>query len=288
MWAWLIGGWIVVAGVLAVLHHRLRRTAPGLPAEVEEFLVRLEMELTSRHPDIAYLGLLPGQFTALLRVRGQETMVALHEPWRHAQAFPDAFGAMVDRLVKDIEDIGLDRVGDHDFATVATWILPQIRGREWVEAQGTFGDSGLVHRLLTPELAVVYVIDDPQSMVFVCRAHLQNWRKSESDLHSLALTNLRRLGDLGAQPIGAEPVHLHTGDGYDAARLLLLEDQRDSLLVAIPDRDTLWVAQEEGQDLAALMAATSQQASRSSHPISGELYRLQTGQLQRVSAGSPR
>jgi uncharacterized protein YtpQ (UPF0354 family) len=282
MWVWVTAGWFAIAAGLAWLHHRLHRAAGDLPEEVEAFLVQFENRLTALFPEIQYLGLLPGQFTALLRVRGQDTPVAMHEPFRRAQAFPHAFDAMVEHLVADVEELGLDRVTDHDFAGVATWIMPQLRSREWLTQQGQFGDSGLVHRLLNQELAVVYVIDDPHSMVFVCRAHLRRWHKTEADLHNLAVANLQRLGDAGLQKAGQEPLLLRTGDGYDAARLLLLDSNVEGLLVAVPERDTLWVAPESGQDLATLMATTEELTRKSPHPISGSLYRVNHGQFETV------
>src|SRR5262245_26846420 len=193
MWVWLAVGWCGVSVALALLHHRLRRGQPSLPPEVEQFLLQFETAL-ARHPNVEYLGLLPGQFACLLRVRGQETPVSLHEVFRHSQAFPGAFDEGVARLLAEIDEIGLDRVGDHEFGGVATVLLPQVRSMQWVEQQGRFGDSALVYRKLSEDLATVYVIDDPHTMVFVCRAHLQQWRRSVEDVHQLALANLQRRG----------------------------------------------------------------------------------------------
>lgn len=284
MWEWILGGWIGLSVLLAWMHHRARRGQSRLPSEVEEFLLRLETTLARRRPEVEYLGLLPGQFTALMRVQGQETPVSLQGPWRHAQAFPDAFDSMVDRLVQDVGEVGLDRIDDHDFTSVATWILPQVKGKDWLQQQGCFGDAGLVHRALSDDLAVVYVIDDPHTMVFVCRAHLQRWQKSEEDVHHLALGNLQRLsrGHIGRGDVVTGPLLLRSGDGYDAARVLLLDEQDDGLLVAIPDRDVLWVGMEEGQDLPGLMAATQDLAAAAVHPVSAQLYRARKGQLEPV------
>jgi len=283
MWAWVLFGWIGLAMLLAVLHHRLQHLQPRLPAEVGEFLIRFETTLAQRHPEVGFLGLLRGHFAVLLRVRGQETPVSLQDAFRHCQAFPAAFEAMVDRLVHEIEEVGLDRVDDHPFAAVATAILPQIRSRQWLEEQDRFGESGFIHQLLTRDLAVVYVIDDARSMVFICRAHLRRWHKTEADIHGLALANLQRLGTVGLDHIDREPLLLRTGDGYDAARVLLLDQGSDGLLVAMPDRDVLWVAQEQGQNLDTLMAATERIVATAAHPVSAEVYRLRGGRLHPVS-----
>lgn len=284
MWPWIVAGWVGLSLLLVWLHHRLRRAQPALPPEVEQFLLRLETALARRQPQVQYLGLLPGQFTALLRVRGQDTPVSLQAAWRHAQAFPDAFDKMVERLVADIEQVGLDRVADHEFADVATCILPQVKGKDWLQQQGCFGDAGLVHRSLNDDLAIVYVIDDPHSMVYLCRAHLQRWHKTEADLHHLATGNLQRLSQrgIGRADVAHGPLLLHSGDGYDAARVLLLDPHDDGLLVAMPDRDVLWVAVEGGQDLPQLMATTQQLAAKAEHPVSAQLYRTSNGRLEPV------
>jgi uncharacterized protein YtpQ (UPF0354 family) len=254
-----------------------------VPPDVEEFLVCLENRLAALYPAVLWLGLLPGRFAGLLRVHNQETPVELGEAFRRFRAFPSDFDATVHRLVGEIEQCGLDRMHDHDFATIATCILPQVRSREWLEAQGRFGDEGLAHRQLNEDLAVVYVVDQSDSMVFVCHAHLRQWRKSEADVFNLAVANLHRLGGAEIENVGelSEPMILQTGDGYDAARVLLLQEN-EGLLVAIPDRDVLWLGQERGQDLGTLMASTQDLNRRAAHPVSPSVYRVRSGRLEPV------
>lgn len=278
MWLWVALGWSLAAFAAAMVHRRWQRLAAPPSPEVAAFMVRFENELASAHPEVGFLGMLPDRFACLLRIDGQDTVVSMHELFRHAEVRPDGFTRCVASLIEDIREVGLDRVGDIDFAAAAPLLLPQIRSRSWLDRQGTFGDSGLVHTHLAADLVTVYVIDDASNMVFVCREHLRRWRRDVADLHNLALANLARRG--GALPTGPlqEPVVLQSGDGFDAARVLLL-DKPDGLLVAIPDRDTLWVGPEEGQDLAQLMAATEAIAEHSSHPVSEQIFRIKGGQL---------
>jgi uncharacterized protein YtpQ (UPF0354 family) len=286
MWLWVVLGWCICAVGAAIVHHRVRRAELPFSPEVAAFLLRFENELAEAHRQVDYLGLLPDRFACLLRVDGQETVVGLHEAFRHAEAFPDAFSRMVARLLADVREIGLSHVGDVDFATAATNLLPQVRHRDWLAARGTFGDSGLVHTPLNDDLVVVYVIDTANSMTFVCREQQKRWRKSVEDLHRLALGNLARRGAAGlTQRPRDEAMVLQTGDGYDAARVLLLEAQ-EGLLVAVPDRDTLWVGPEQGQDLASLMATTADLAEHAPHPVSPQVYRLKDGQLAPLPARS--
>jgi hypothetical protein len=285
MWLWVALGWCGIAVVVGMVHRRWRRTTDRFPPEVAAFVLRLENELAAAHPDVAFLGLLPDRFACLLRVDGQETVVGLTELFRHASAQPDGFTRLCARLLADVREVGLDRVGDLDFAAVATQLLPQVRSTDWLATHGRFGDSGLVHTPLNDELVTCYVVDVAASMVFVCRRHLALWRKSVADIHHLALANLQRRGTDGLpkadQP--AQAVTLQSGDGFDAARVLLLPPA-DGLLVAIPDRDTLWVGPEQGQNLEQLMATTEAIAEQASHPVSGQLFRVTDGRLAPVSA----
>ncbi len=279
MWLWLTLGWATLALVTAVVHHRWRHVARQPAPEVAAFVLRLENELAATHPGVTFLGMVPQRFACVLRVEGQETMVSLHDAYRLADAEPDRFTRMVAGLLEDIREVGLDRVGDHDFAAAAPQVMPQVRSRAWLDEKGTFGDSGLVHTAMAEGLVTVYVIDDASTMVFVCREHLRRWRKTAADLHNLALTNLARRGGTVPQAPLKEPVVIQTGDGYDAARSLLLEP-KDGLLVAIPDRDTLWVGPEAGQNLEQLMAVTEAIAEQATHPVSGQVYRVTDGQLE--------
>ncbi len=98
---------------------------------------------------------------------------------------------------------------------------------------------------------------------------------------NLALANLASLGDNGLRDASTGPVLLQSGDGFDASRLLLLL-QEEGLLVAIPERDTLWIGPEEGQNLEQLMAVTEQISDRSQYPVSPSLFRVKDGRLQPV------
>jgi len=281
---WAILLWCAVAVLLAALHHRLQRLSSRYPPEVAAFLLRFETVLAENHPEVQFLGMVPGRFACLLRVKGQETPVGLHDAWRHAEAFPQGFTQMVAQLVADITEVGLDHVDDLDFAAAAPLLMPQVRARKWIDEQGTFGGATLVQRPMNDELATVYVIDHPTSMVFVCREHLKRWRKTDTDVHNIALANLQRSG--GGAVVAAdatkEPMVLQTGDGYDASRVLLLE-QAEGLLVAIPDRDTLWVGGEQGQNLEQLMATTEAIAEKAAHPVSPSVFRVTDGRLQPLS-----
>lgn len=225
----------------------------------------------------------------ILVVSGQETPVPLHALFRRYQAFPDAFHRVVDQLVEEIRAEGLHQPADHDFAEVTFDILPQIKTSDWLrEKGGAFGNSALVSRDLGEGLSLCYVIDEPWSMIYLCREHLQSWHKSEEDIFQLANQNLQRLagGMVAKITPGSKSLILQTGDGYDAVKLLLLDAERcDGMLIAIPERDLLWIGPESGQDLEELSRRSRERSMRASHPISPDLYRLQGGKLERLPPG---
>jgi uncharacterized protein YtpQ (UPF0354 family) len=275
----------VALALAALLVRRLLRQGAWQAEDTRDFLLRFQAALAA-HPQVEYRGMLPGRFACLLQVDGQDTAVALHELYRRTEAFPGSLPAAVAMMVHEIEALALDRIADHDFASVATSILPQVRSRAWIAANGRFGDAALVHRQLTEDLAVVYVVDDPDAMVFVCRGHLRQWRRTAEDLHHLAVSNLQRRGGLQfcVRQADREPVLVQSGDGYDAARVLLL-DSVDGLLVAMPDRDLLWIASDRDQDLPALSAAAATMAQAARHPVSDRIYRLRGGCLEPLADG---
>jgi hypothetical protein len=98
------------------------------------------------------------------------------------------------------------------------------------------------------ELEITLVIDFPQTMAFVTDAMLAKSRKKGEDLLDVALENLRAAtpGDYFESASDELDIYIgHVGDGYDAARALLVEelmpDSPAGFWVAIPSREELAV-----------------------------------------------
>ena len=288
MW-WGIAGWLLLSVVGAAVFSVVRRRYQPvtIPREVQQFLSQLDEDLRRNHPGAQLRGMVPGRFAAVLAVRGQEFPVSLHDLFRRCTAFPDRFSEAVGRFIQELETDGLEEPADHAFADAAPNILPQIRSVDWLAGHGgSFGDGGLVHREFVEDLVICYVIDEAWCMTFVCHAHLRQWGRTEEDLFHLATRNLHRCAgaDVPVPEPDGEPVLLRTGDGFDAARVLLLEPERvEGLLVAVPERDLLWLANDDGQDLVSLMSMNEQQSKESAHPVSTQLYRMTAGQLVSVT-----
>jgi len=291
MLLWVALSWLVLGAATAATFHLIRRRyrPVPIPTEVRGFVRRLEELLRTNHPEVRVRGMLPGRFVLVLEVEGQDVPVPLHQLFRHASTFPEALPQMVETMLREVAAGGLTRIGDHRFEDVATRILPQVRSADWVASHGRgFGDGALVNRTLVDDLRVCYVVDDPWSMVFVCHAHLRQWGIDADSVHQLATQNLRRLGGdrLPVPGPADEPQVVQTGDGYDAARVLLLDPERtEGLLVAMPERDTLWLGTGEAGPLSELMQLNRAQSEASAHPVSPTLYRVQDGRLQPISDG---
>ena len=287
MWGWIVIGWLALALLVVAIRHLTRLPNGMRSPAIGDFVNRLRTELRERHPDVAFCGISARGSSAILIVAGQETPVPLHALFRRYQAFPDAFHRVIDQLVEEIRSEGLHQPADHHFAEVTFSIMPQIKASQWLrERGGSFGRAALVSRELGAGLSLCYVIDEPWSMIYVCREHLQRWCKSEEDIFQLANQNLQRLagGVVSRLELGSQPLILHSGDGYDAARVLLLDPERsDGMLVAIPDRDFLWIGPGSEHDLEGLRVHSRERNSRASHPISSDLYRLNSGKLERLA-----
>ena len=97
-------------------------------------------------------------------------------------------------------------------------------------------------------LEITIVIDFPQTMAFVTDDMLAKSRKKGEDLLDVALENLRNAtpGDYFERASDELDIYIgHAGDGYDAARALLVEellpDCPAGVWVAIPSREELAV-----------------------------------------------
>lgn len=88
--------------------------------------------------------------------------------------------------------------------------------------------ADLVHEAFTPEVDVGYVLHRQDNYIFVTNERLKDWGVSQKKLHQEALGNLQNASDELEVTIANVPgdesakyITIETGDGYDAARILL-------------------------------------------------------------------
>ena len=281
--------WCFLAGLLSLLFARSLRRAPyqGVPDEARRFYDRLVRSLSLRHPGVELIGPTQEGFGAVVRVDRQELAVPLGEVFLREKAFPEAFDDTVSRLVVELRE-HLAATGDLLFDEAVEAVLPQIRAEDWIRDNSpAFGDGSLVREEIFESLALCFVIDEGDSMVFVTQGHLRSWGIDLPSLKNLALANLRRLAESeGGLPEPSaqesEACVLKSGDGYDAARVLLALDRSvedvDGLVFAIPDRDTLLVGRKS-EGLAQLMAAVDEEYASAEHPISPRVFEVRERRL---------
>ena len=294
---WFFTAWAVFAVVGAYAMGRLFQNVarPGLSRELRQFMAAFSARVRSQHPDVELRGPTPGDLGLILAVEGQEVAIPLRDVLAHVQAFPSRLPETVDHVVQQVRE-RLARVNDWAFDEVFERILPQVRTECWIrENSPPFGDAQIVSKPILEDLRTCFVIDEPEAMVFVTAGHLRVWQRSVEDLESLAIQNLKRLAEESGgvpMPEPGTPRILHTGDGYDAAKILLAPrlltpQQGDGLLFAIPERDTLWVATESEQDhLEEVLAGVREVCDHSGHPVSDALYRLTPGGFEKVQVGA--
>jgi hypothetical protein len=290
---WIVGTWFGLSLACAGVFHRLRSTRRPvpIPAAVREFLRAFQAALGRQTvAPMELRGMTAGRFVAVLGIGGQEVLLPLHPLYEQFRTDPTSLPGQLDAVLRARLAVDLTRLDEHAAADFAAAVLPQVRSEAWVRAQAPlFGDAALVTRRLNADLRVCYVIDAPASMVFVTRAHLRAWGVDDAALHQAACTNLRQRGgaELPTPADGAPPILLQVGDGYDAARVLLLDPERaEGLFVALPERDALWIGKPEAVDLAHLMQVNRAQSEASSYPVSVSMYRMTEGELVPVSEPS--
>ena len=268
---------VALAAVIATLAVRGRRDGAD-----RRFAVRLRRELAEREPAVGWIGFVPGEFAAVLNLDGQETHVPLRRLQQRTLVFPDAFDRLVEQLLEEVRSRGLERAAGLPFAAVAADLVPQVRSLGWLLAgRGRFGDGALVARPLGSDLVLCVAIDRGGCLTFVSRELARTWGRDADALLTLAVANLRRRdGRASLGSIDREGVVFDRGDGFDAARICLLDpEQAEGLCIAVPDRDLGWIGGVDDADFAELEHRVASLHARGSHPISPRVYRLIGGAL---------
>lgn len=212
------------------------------------------------------------------RPDGTTSTVSLDNLWRDCSLRPEDCSDSVERFVRAISqhrkaDLGLSREA----------VRATVRSKAWLDEFAKAGETP-VARHLVGDLWKVYVFDLPDSMAGVRQKDLENLNITEEELDSLALANLENaITDFPHEPLEeSSPIRvLHTGDSYEASRLLLHPRWRElaqgvegDLLVSVPSRDyVLFVGSRAGREaLDRFRKKTEEFASQESRPISSQVF----------------
>ena len=196
---------------------------------------------------------------------------------------------------------------EHDWAAASAHVFPALRpaGTQGVQLSAldqaqlaTEGTKKHALALLDPgpaDLAVAFVLRTPAFDVVINADHLLTWAISPETLRETAMTNLRAWSESASWTDelsdGRHLLSSDTGDGGDAARILLPEARRHiagecggpaRVLIALPDRDLLVAGSLNPGDAefpAQLQAFVLEVVEDAHEPIDRRLFELVENEL---------
>jgi hypothetical protein len=202
---------------------------------------------------------------------------------------------------------GLAGAPEHDWAAAQRLVMPLLRppgmigtplgfvDEAWRSAEATRAHHEIVVDPGPLDLAVVYAIPAEGFAVIVNGDHLVSWRVDAAALRGAALANLAAWSEAAPWTDevsgGRRVISSATGDGWDAARILLPDVRAhlaeelgagDRVLVGLPERDLLVATslRAEDPDFATLFAAfVSEQAEGTDESIDPRIFELVGGEL---------
>lgn len=134
------------------------------------------------------------------------------------------------------------------------------------------------------------VIDSPDGYAYVRPEDAERWEQTSVDLIEIAKANLVKASEtleVSLVPGGVKLLVIQTGDGYDAARILLREireillkelDEESSgaVYAGVPNRDFLiaWSTDTPDEVHEQLSETVAADAGRQSHPLSKHIFRV--------------
>jgi uncharacterized protein YtpQ (UPF0354 family) len=206
--------------------------------------------------------------------------VGVEEAYASYKRDPAKLDERLDNFAEDAETRLARGNADASFRDVRDAILPVLKPQT---AFRRLSDQPAV----TPfpgNLRVAYAVQKPDSFMLVTPADLERWQQSVGDIHRLALANLLR-ETRREQPLRCEEklCGWASGDGYDAARLVVPELRaaivrkigpavyavpRESVYVALPIRLAERIKSRVEHDF--VMAP---------NPVSGDLFVERGGEL---------
>lgn len=177
-----------------------------------------------------------------------------------------------------------------DLKVGAAALLPKVERARFGRAYdavvlGRGGDvavDGLYVRDFGGGLVTAYVQDEGWKFNYVPRGRVRQWDASEDTVHSIGRSNLYHRAEVDHR---ASQVAM--GDGYDAARLVLIDDVfydrvgEAGCEVAVPGRDVLIVGRP-GEKLEREVIVQAYQ--KAAYPISPEVFRFKGHRVVERSA----
>lgn len=254
---------------------RLAET-PADPADV--FTERVVAEARRRYPRRQV------ETTEVLSVRFGDAQMGLSNVYRQYIAAPASFDELVTQVLERAErlqDMAPQRF-EPTLAAVRERIMPMLY--PWAQWQELFPNH--VGQSWVGPLAILYVVDQPDTYWYVRDELLDKWGFSPEALDELALSNLRAYWEV-------KPMELHVAagehgpgmalpanrDSYNAVRFLcphfrrqLLELFRQPFVIGLPNRDFFVAAAVESRQLLQnLQRQVRSDFATADHPLCDQL-----------------
>ncbi len=237
-----------------------------------------------------------GMVTVTTRSGGAQRSFDLDvDPYYRAYiAEPHTLDAVVSLATQQAIAVPASLSGVEQRAPVST-LLPQLKDAAFVSDAAQQG-APLVSRPFADNLVVVYVADAPAAMRYITEADLRAQGWTPKQLDEVAVENLRER--VAKTPFSQANQGMQTaiisatGDGYDAARILVpgLHDllaQRlwGRLLFGIPTRDILVaIGDGDAEYVKQVAARVRNDYDSRPFPLSPHLYTMHQGQARVYSA----
>ena len=183
------------------------------------------------------------------------------------------FGQMLSNKIPAVDELTHEDVRNK--------LYPQIMPVEYVTA----APLPLVSFPLSSEIAVGIVADFPESYMYLREVELERWEMSAEEIYEHARTNLAGLSQsLQLQMAGEGKdvlVAVASGDGYDAARILLPEFQEflaahlgETFRFGVPNRDFLicWRLDCEDDFHQQMAKQVGADSSERPYPLSSSIF----------------
>jgi uncharacterized protein YtpQ (UPF0354 family) len=185
------------------------------------------------------------------------------------------------------------KLSEQEFADIRERLYPLLMDPAQIQEKG---QGGMVHGAIAEGLHVIYGIEEPNDKIrYVSFQDLRDWGISHTTVHVTAVHNLERLTeDKRINKLdtanGGRPMYIwHLKDGYDAARILLVdwldelaEGVSGRLVLATPHRHWLVAVGDEDPS----MVETVERKTKFEHhsaefPVSPFLYTWTGEKLER-------
>ncbi len=257
----------------------LNPDAPLLDEEEFGDLVEERMESLGDIEELAREGL-----EIRFRWHGRSVVSELEHFYNAYRRAPAQLKSILESLEGAVRSFAPDR-GPQLWDELEDRIYPMLKPVEMLAEVAERNLPQLIYRPFMADMIVCYVIDEPDSVAFVNEEHLKVWGVMETTLYTRAVDNLRTktLKPGTAQVIGegADMLFIYaTLDGYDAARILLLDIMNEwahiipgRLVIGIPNRDFLIGFSDANPEvLHRLALRIAQDAQTLDYPLTDQLW----------------